>query len=199
MNDVTHTCWYDIPLMSNIPNLIYLAPTTCEEYIAMLNWSIEQNDHPVAIRVPLSVTHADKSDDTNYSLLNKSEIVHQGGDIAIVGLGSCMELAKESAERLKQQYGIDATIINPKFISGIDAELFSQLKRNHKVVVSLESGLMDGGYGEKISRFFGDTDVKVLVRGASKEFADRYSIPDILRKFRMTADRIAEDAYSLLK
>ena len=196
MNDVTHTCWYDIPVVANIPNMVYLAPTTYEEYIAMLNWSIQQTAHPVSIRVPVGpVVHTTKAVDTDYSDLNKYKIEEEGSKVAIIGLGNQLATAKEAARILREKHGITPTVINPRYITGLDTDLLDSLKATHSLVITIEDGLIDGGFGEKIARHYASTaDMKVIVRGATKQFQDRYNPADLLQQYRMTAEQIAADA-----
>lgn len=198
MNDVTHLCWFDIPLISNIPNMVYLAPTTKEEYIAMMDWSMKQTAHPVAIRVPSSVHHANAPVDTDYSNLNRYKVTHSGSQVAIIGLGSFFQMGEEVAANLKKA-GIDATVINPRYITGLDEELLSDLKANHKLVVTLEDGVLDGGFGEKITRFYSTSDMKVLNFGGKKEFADRFNPAELLTMNHLTAGQIEEDILELVK
>ena len=172
MNDVTHLGIYDIPMMSNIPNLVYLAPTTKEEYLAMLDWSIEQNDHPVAIRVPISVVSDGKKVTKDFSKLNEYEVTQNGSKIAIVALGSFYSVGAKTAEIIENKTGVKPTLINPIYITGTDDKLLEQLKENHDIVITVEDGVLDGGFGEKIARFYGNSDVKVLNYGLKKEFLD---------------------------
>ena len=198
MNDVTHLGIYDIPMMSNIPNLVYLAPTTKEEYLAMLDWSVEQNEHPVAIRIPCCeyVSTGEKIT-KDFSVLNKYEVKEQGSEVAFIGLGTFCSLAVESAKLYEEKTGVKATVINPYYITGIDSELLTSLKSNHKVVVTLEDGILDGGFGEKIARFYGNSDVKVLNFGLKKEFLDRYDPIEILKENRLTKEQIVDDVLNL--
>lgn len=193
---MTHTCWYDIPVVANIPNMVYLAPTTYEEYIAMLNWSIQQTAHPVSIRVPVGpVVHTTNAVDTDYSDLNKYKIEEEGSKVAIIGLGNQLATAKEAARILREKHGITPTVINPRYITGLDTDLLDSLKATHSLVITIEDGLIDGGFGEKIARHYAATaDTKVIVRGAKKQFQDRYNPADLLQQYRMTAEQIAADA-----
>lgn len=198
MNDVTHLGLYDIPMMSNIPNLVYLAPTSREEYLAMLDWSIDQTDHPVAIRMPggplISTGEAVKPD---FSRLNEYQVAHRGAKVALLGLGSFFSLAQQAAALLKTQTGIDATVINPRFITGLDEKLLRELTADHDVVVTLEDGQLDGGFGEKIARFYGADAVKVLNFGLKKEFLDRYDLEQVLRDNHLTPELIVSDIKNL--
>lgn len=198
MNDVTHLGIYDIPMISNIPNLVYLAPTSVEEYFAMLEWAIEQNEHPVAVRVPGNgVVHSDRIVRKDYSELNKFQMDKKGSRVAIVALGGAYQLGEEVVEKLAN-IGIDATLINPVFLTGIDSEMLCSLEENHELVVTVEDGVLDGGFGEKISRFYGSHDMKVLNFGLKKEFPDRYDVSEYLKENHMTAEQICADIKSVI-
>ena len=171
MNDVTHLGIYDIPMMANIPNLVYLAPTTKEEYMAMLDWSVEQNNVPVAIRVPMQVVTSGVPCTKDFSQYNTYEVT---------------------------QKGVQPTVINPMYITGVDEELLESLKAEHDIVITVEDGILDGGFGEKIARFYGRSDMKVLNYGLKKEFLDRYDAEDVVKRNRLTAGQIAEDVIALL-
>ncbi|URZ14602.1 1-deoxy-D-xylulose-5-phosphate synthase [Clostridium felsineum] len=199
MNDVTHIGLYDIGMMSNIPNMVYLAPTCKEEYFAMLKWGIEQQDYPVAIRVPaMGVIESGSKDNTDYSKLNKYEVSKKGTDIAVVALGDFFKLGEAVVAKLSKENGIDATLINPKYITGIDEELLESLKKDHKLVITLEDGILDGGFGEKIARYYGPSEVKVLNYGVKKEFLDRYVPDELMKKNRLTDLQIVEDVLNIL-
>lgn len=198
MTDVTHLCHFDIPLLSGIPNLVYLAPTNREEYLAMLDWSIEYREHPVAIKVPMGATsHATRPVPADFSDINKYEKVESGSDVAIVALGAFFALGEKVVRLLKEQ-GINPTLINPRFITGIDTEMLDNLKSNHRIVVTLEDGALEGGFGEKIARFYGPSDMKVLCYGAKKQFVDRYNIAEFLADNRLVDTMIVEDIIKLL-
>lgn len=198
MNDVTHLGIYDIPMMANIPNLVYLAPTTKEEYLAMLDWSIEQNDHPVAIRVPISVVSDGKKVTKDFSKLNEYEVTQNGSKIAIVALGSFYSVGAKTAEIIENKTGVKPTLINPIYITGTDDKLLEQLKENHDIVITVEDGVLDGGFGEKIARFYGNSDIKVLNYGLKKEFLDRYNPEEIVKANRLTPEQIAEDVCGII-
>ncbi len=190
--DVTHLGCFDIPLIGNIPNIVYLAPTTKEEYLAMLEWGIEQTEHPVVIRVPTQVIYAPAPVKADYGSLNRFEIVRPGQDVAILALGSFLTLGMQTADKLKEQ-GINATVINPRYITGVDENLLNNLKENHQIVVTLEDGEIDGGFGEKITRFYGTDNMKVLNFGAKKEFTDRVPLDELYRRYHLTPDLITAD------
>lgn len=197
--DMTHLQTFDIPLISNIPNIVYLAPTNKEEYLAMLDWSVKQNEHPVAIRVPASsVISTGTEDKTDYSILNKYKIEEQGQKVAILGLGTFLTLAKEVKKELAEKTGINATIINPRFITGIDKDMLDNLKQDHDLVITLEDGVLDGGFGEKIARYYGNSTMKVLNYGGKKEFTDRTPLSELYKRYRLTKEQIAEDVIKTL-
>ena len=191
MNDITHIGFYDIPMLSNIPNLVYLAPTCWEEYKAMLAWGIKQTSHSVAIRVPGgAVTHSDEQFDEDYSALNRFKMTHKGSKVAIVALGAFYGLGKQVAEMLKEQKGIDATLINPRYITGLDEEMLESLKADHEKVITLEDGALEGGFGEKIARFYGDSDMKTLCFGIKKGLYDRYDYQQLAKDNELTPEQI---------
>lgn len=198
MNDVTHLCWFDIPLLSNIPNLVYLAPTNKDEYLSMLKWSLDYKEHPVAIRVPVGNTvKSSREVPSDFSILNRYEVVHRGKDVAILGLGNFYAMGEAVAGLLKEK-GIDATIVNPRYISGIDEVLMEDLKDDHKLIITLEDGALEGGFGEKIARYMGPSSVKVRCYGAKKKFVDRYDVSEFFTENRLRADLITEDVINLL-
>ncbi len=194
MHDITHLGIFDIPMMSNIPNLVYLAPTNCEEYFAMLDWSIEQDRYPVAVRIPCNgVIHSDEPADTDYSELNKYKITQQGEKIAVIALGDFYQIGEELSKLISEKTGTAPTLINPRYITGLDTELLEQLKEKHSVIVTLEDGILDGGFGEKIARYYGPSDMKVYCYGLKKEFIDRYSVDDILKANHITPAQICKE------
>lgn len=194
MNDVGHLGIYDIPMMSNIPNLVYLAPTNCEEYFAMLDWSIEQDKHPVAVRIPCNgVIHNNGEIDKDYSNINQYKVMQEGLDIAIIALGDFYQIGEKTANAIEEKTHVKPTLINPRFITGIDEALLEELKKKHSKVITLEDGILDGGFGEKIARFYGPSDVKVYNYGLKKEFIDRYDANEILMINRIDPALICED------
>lgn len=196
--DATHLCTFDIPVISNIPNIVYLAPTCKEEYEKMLDWSVNQTEYPVAIRVPMCITYSKVEDNTDYSVLNKFKMTEKGSDVALIGLGSFYDRAKEVKSLLKSELNIDATLINPRFITGLDKEMLNSIKSDHKIVVTLEDGEINGGFGEKIASFYGNSDVKVLNYGSFKEFSDRTPLDELYKKYRLLPEMIVEDIRNLL-
>ena len=196
--DATHICTFDIPLIKNIPNMVYLAPTCKEEYLAMLNWAVEQNKYPVAIRVPnIELSSCGEEDRTDYSDLNKYKVTQRGERVALLGAGNFYPLACEIAERINSQLGFMPTVINPRFLTGVDEELLESLKYNHELVVTLEDGLLDGGFGEMITHFYGNSKMKVLNYGSFKEYTDRTPMEELYTRYRLKPELIVEDIINL--
>lgn len=193
MTDVTHLGLQDIPMLSNIPGLVYLAPTTKEEYLSMLDWSVEQKEMPVAIKLPGGDMISDGREvKKDWSQLNTYEVTEKGSKIALIGLGTFYSMALQTAEMLEKK-GIHATVINPYYITGLDKGLLEKLKADHDTVVTLEDGILNGGFGEKIARFYGSSDMKVYNYGLKKEFLDRYDVNEVLKENHLTAEQIVND------
>ncbi len=194
MNDVTHLGFFDIPIFANIPNLVFLAPASLDEYAAVLRWSVTQTRHPVMIRMPVGgYEESPYAVRTDYSDLNKYQIVQEGAEVALIGVGNFAALASEAAVQLEAE-GIHATVVNPIFLSGLDTVLLERLKEKHSLILTLEDGILDGGFGQKIAAYYGmDTQIRVRNYGLSKEFHDRYSASELAREHHLTAEQIAAD------
>ncbi len=190
--DVTHLGCFDIAMISNIPNIVYLAPTSKEEYLSMLDWAVDQNEHPVVIRVPSVVTHSTSAVEKDYGALNRYQIAQKGSQVALIAAGSFFGLGQQVADRLKEK-GINATLINPRYLSGIDENVLDELRSNHSLVATLEDGIVNGGFGEKIASFYGTSAMKVLNFGAKKEFTDRTPLDEIYQRNHLTVEQIVAD------
>ncbi|WP_040329568.1 1-deoxy-D-xylulose-5-phosphate synthase [Clostridium ihumii] len=198
--DVTHLGIFDIPLVSNIPNIVYLAPANKEEYVAMMKWGINQNKYPVAIRVPnMEVVSTGNYVEPNFDNINTYEVVESGNKVAIIGLGNFYSLGKKVKEKLKAELDINATLINPRFASGIDENVLNELLKNHEIVITLEDGVLDGGFGEKITRFYGDKNMKVLNFGATKEFTDNVQLNELYKRYHLTEELIIADLKNIIE
>ena len=197
--DMTHLCTFDIPLISNIPNIVYLSPVSKEEYLAMLEWSYNQNEHTVFIRVPATdVVSYETADNTDYSQLNKYKLVEKGEKVAIIAAGNFFGLGRQVKKEIKTQLNIDATLINPRFLTGVDVDMLETLKKDHSVVITLEDGELDGGFGEKITRFYGNSSMKVLNFGSKKEFTDRVPLEELYNRYHLTKELIVSDIKGIL-
>lgn len=199
MNDITHICLFDIPMLTSIPNLLYLAPTTCEEYFAMLRWAITQEKMPVALRVPSNgVNHTAEDVDKEYSYTPSYKVTHKGSRVAIIAAGSFYQKG-ENVIRLLADKEIDATLINPRYLSGVDTQTLDMLTENHSLVVTLEDGCKDGGFGERIAAYYGTSDMKVLVGGIKKDLYDRFDLQQLLSDNRLLDEQIVEDIINILQ
>ena len=198
MNDFTHICFFDIAMLSHIPNLVYLAPTTYEELVAMQTWAIRQDKLSVAIRVPEGeVYHTSEPVDTDYSALNTFRVGHRGSRVALIAAGNFYQKGDRVRQLLAEQ-GIDATLINPRYLTGVDEALLDELKKDHVVVATLEDGTLDGGFGERIARHYGPSAMRVLNFGVKKQLYDRYDVDELLRENHLTDEQIAEDVLATL-
>ena len=199
MNDITHICLFDIPMLCSIPGLIYLAPATCEEYFAMMRWAVRQDKKPIAIRVPSNgVVHTTEPVDADYSYESKYKVMHEGSKVAVIAAGSFYQKG-ENIVRLLAGKGIDATLVNPRYLNEVDADTLEALKMNHKLVVTLEDGCKDGGYGERIAAYYGTSDMKVLVCGVKKGLYDRYDVEQLLEDNRLLDEQIVSDVVDIVK
>lgn len=197
--DCTHNGMYDISMTGSIPNLVCLAPTVKEQYLAMLDWSINQTDRPVVIRVPDTVIESGKEEFFNETMINKMQVRRSGSSVAILGLGNAFSLAKDAAELLEKEHGIKATLIDPVNYTSPDKETLEELKKNHSVIVTVENGVLDGGFGQKIAASYSiDSSVKVLNFGAEKNFNDLVSADTITKQNHMTKEQIVEDIIKIL-
>lgn len=185
--DMTHLGFFDIAMMSNIPNFVFLAPTSAEEYLSMLDWAIDQTDYPVIIRTPGGdVVHSDRPVDVDFF---KYDVVEEGKDVAIIGAGDFFGIATQASTVLRNQ-GKQPTLINPRNLSQLDTECLDSLK-NYKTVITLEDGILDGGFGQKVAAYLGDSPVNVVTLGLKKEFLDRYDASEVLKANGLTPAQIA--------
>lgn len=188
--DMTHLGFFDIAMISNIPEFVFLAPVSAEEYLSMLDWAIEQTDHPVLLRTPGGpVVHSDRPVDVDFF---RYDVVEEGEQIAIIGAGSFFGIASEAASILRKQ-GLNPTLINPRNLSQLDEECLDTLK-GYKTVVTLEDGILDGGFGQKVAAYLGDSPVRVITLGLKKEFLDRYDAAEVIKANGLTPEQVAEAA-----
>ena len=192
--DLTHLGFYDISIFSHVPNLVFLAPTSIEEHLAVLRWAIAQTEHPVMIRTPLGgYAESPYPVRADYSALHRSIVVTEGAEVALIGVGNFAALATAAAEELARD-GIHATVVNPLYLSGLDEALLTRLKEKHRLIVTVEDGILDGGFGEKVAAFYGvDRDVEVKSYGLPKAFFNRYDPAALARAHHLTAPQIAAD------
>ncbi len=193
MNDVTHIGFFDIPMASNIPNLVHLSPTSEAEYFAMLEWALTQREKPVMIRMYEKGNAAPTCPvETDFSETGKFQVVKRGKKVALFGLGTMFSVAEETAKALKDM-DIDATLVNPRFSGDVDTALIKDLAKDHDTIVTLEDGVIAGGFGEKVARVAASFGLKVIVKGAKKQFEDRYNPKELLARSGLTVDSIVFD------
>lgn len=188
----THQGSFDISMISDLPNIEYLAPTNVEELLSMLRWAIKQTDQPVVIREPEKPLLHGKATQDDYSNI-KYDIAHHGSEVVIMAVGDFWELGQKVCAELQKKLNVDATLINPKSLTGIDAEVLHHLSENHDVVVTLEDGNLSGGFGETIDRYYGPTPMKVLNFGAPREFADNVPLEVLYEWYHLTPKQIVDD------
>lgn len=192
----THIGVLDIPLLANIPNLTYLAPVNKEEYIAMVDWSLEQRKRPVAIRVPWTgVQYSNYEVDEKYDIVSY-KIIEEGKDVCIIALGSFFNLGERTASFLKKTMNIEATVINPRFITGIDKAVLDWISETHKIVITIEDGILSGGFGSKISQYYSDKDIKVYNFGFSMEIPRVYDPIELMEKNGLSESKIVEKIFA---
>ncbi|HEM8909897.1 TPA: 1-deoxy-D-xylulose-5-phosphate synthase [Enterococcus faecium] len=195
-SDRTHQGTFDIPYLSSIPNIKYLAPATKEDMISMLDWAFEQTAQPVAIRIPTHGVEHGTAIANDYSI-PAYQTVNNGGKVAILALGGFLELGKETVKAFRKK-GIEATLINPGTITENDVETLDKLKETHELVITLEDGSLSGGFGENISRDYGDSSMNVLNFGAEKEFTDSVPVGQLYERYHLTPKQIVEDSLRVL-
>ncbi|MDE6477271.1 MAG: hypothetical protein K2L48_03715 [Mycoplasmoidaceae bacterium] len=194
LRDMTHLGFFDIPLLCNIPNLVYIAPSTKQEFLCALDYAVNQKQHPVIVRAPGGpIVSSRKKCIKDFSKTNQYEIIQKGSKVAIIGVGSMYQLAKETVALYKNKFKDKLTLINPYFLTGYDVKTLDSLKKDHKLIITIEDGVLDGGYGEKITRYFGKTNIKVLNYGLKKEFLDRFDLEKVLKANHLKPELIIQD------
>lgn len=197
----THLSFFDISMLGGLPNMRYLAPACMEEYLSMLSWSLDHREHPAAIRVPgiglVSRPDLAPAEDTDYSAA-RYNVVRQGRDVAVLALGDFFELGERVANRLAAEYGIEATLVNPRFATELDREFLDSLAVEHRVVVTLEDGILDGGWGERVACYLACTPLRARTFGIAKGFPDRYDPNELLAQNGMTVENMAAETVKLL-
>lgn len=197
LTDVTHLGIFGISAFSNIPNLVILAPSSKSEYINMLDWSLDQKEHPVMILIPGNEV-TERESDKDYDNIGKFKVEKQGEKAAIIALGDFYQMGESLAAAVKEELGFTPTLINPRFASALDTDLLEEIGHNHSLVVTLEDGIVDGGFGHKIAAFYSASNVKVKNYGLEKKFYDRYNPAELLKEIGMTNEAMVNDIKELL-
>ena len=198
LTDVTHLGIFGLAAYTNVPNLVVLAPTSKDEYLSMLDWSVDQREHPVMILIPGNqVTYREA--DKDFDRLNHFKVEEAGEKVAILALGDFYQRGEQLSAKIKAELGFTPTLINPRFASGIDKELLESLSERHQMVITMEDGILSGGFGEKIASFYGSSDMKVKNYGLDKKFYDRYDPNELLKEVGMTPVQIIADICNQIK
>lgn len=188
MNDVTHLGFFDVAMISNIPDLLMLAPSSAEEMTAMLDQAIDRAASPVVIRVPGgSVVHQSHPVYDNFM---RYEIVESGEDVAIIAEGAMLSVARDASALLREK-GLSPTVINARILSAVDKETLDTLS-GYRHIATLEDGIVDGGFGQKVASYLGNASVKVTCLGLDKQFCDRFSVDKLMKANGLTAPQIAD-------
>ena len=198
MNSNTHIALCDIQMFAHIPNLIYLAPASNEEFVQIFRYATTQKQHPVAIRVVDNLKSTGVTDDTDYSVL-KNKIERKGSKVALFVVGGLVPMALEAADKVKAQTGTEITVINPRFVSGVDEDLLESLKKDHSLVITIEDGEVMGGYGQNIAAFYGDSDMRVRCRGIFKAFHTEFKSEALLDAHGISVDKLTAEIIDALK
>ncbi|MBR1802541.1 MAG: 1-deoxy-D-xylulose-5-phosphate synthase [Clostridia bacterium] len=193
MNSNTHIALCDIQMFAHIPNLIYLAPASKEEYRQMFQFATTQKKHPVAIRVPGEMVETGVEDTTDYSICNKNKVEQQGTKVALFAVGVMVPMAMKIAKQVKEELNLEITVINPHFLTGLDEELLNSLKENHELVITIEDGELMGGYGQTIASFYGDSNMKVKNYGISKAFHTDFDADKLLEENGISVQNIVKE------
>ena len=226
--DNTHSGTFDMTMFANVPDVTCLAPASGEQMLDMLAWATGPSDHGVvAIRMPgEQILSLERAADMAFDPLQRAEehdpavniagecpfsryqIVQPGKDVAILGLGNTMPLAAEVTSALAEDdethAAITATLVDALQYSTMDAELLMMLADGHRLVVTLEDGQLEGGWGEKVTAFYANSNnakashVRVLNFGASKEFTDRVPLDELNERYGLTAATIVSRIRGIL-
>lgn len=182
-NSKTHLGIFDQVMVGNLPNWIYLAPTTLNEEKAMLNWAINQRKHPVAIKIPTKPVPMGEEVSADFDKIKYQ--VKPGKDVAILALGDFYTLGQEVAEKL------NATLINPVSANILDKDSLDKLAKEHELIVTLEDNSLDGGFGQKVASYLGTN--KVLNFGQRCEYTDQVPLKQIYQDNHLTSEQIIAD------
>ena len=196
--DATHLGFFDIPMLGAMPGLPYLAPTCREEYLEMLDWALDRREGPVAIRVPGAGVVSRPGFARAASYASGSEIVRRGSEVALLALGDLFPLGEKVADALADS-GVRATLVNPRLATTADEDLLGRLAAGHRVIVTLEDGILDGGFGERCARALATNDAHVLCYGLPRAFPARYDPAALMKSCGMTVDGIVGDALESLR
>ena len=197
MNDETHLGFFDIAMLSNIPGVNFLAPTSKQEYLAMLDWAVKQTAQPVVVRTPggAAVDDLQREILSDYSA-PEYEIARHGSRIALIGAGNFFYRMADAADILEKE-GFQPTLINPRCLSSLDTAALDALK-DYDAVITAEDGIIDGGFGQKVAAYLSRYGTKVHCLGLPKEFPNEYAAADVVKACGLEPQQIATLAKSAL-
>ena len=197
--DATHLGFFDIPMLANMPGMPYLAPTCREEYVDMLSWAIDRRKGPVAIRVPVMGVESRPGFMRAHTYERGYEVVREGSDVAVLALGDLFPLGEGVVDALAERTGLRATLVNPRLATTPDEDLLERLAKTHRLIVTLEDGIVDGGFGERCARVLSErNDVRVRCYGLPRAYPDRYEPDALLASRGMTVDGVCTDIERIL-
>ncbi|MBD5194235.1 MAG: 1-deoxy-D-xylulose-5-phosphate synthase [Bacteroidales bacterium] len=188
MNDVTHLGIFDVAMVSNIPNITMISATNAEEYLAMIDWAVKEANKPIVIRTPTGqMRNSNRKVETDFL---RYEVVESGEEVAIIAEGALFHNAAEAAQILKAK-GLNPTLINPRILSAVDEACLDSLK-DYRHVVTVDNGILNGGFGQKVAGYLAKYGTKVTCLGLKNEFMDRFDVKDVLLKNNLTPEQIAD-------
>ena len=187
MNSNTHIALCDTQMFAHIPNFVYLAPASVEEFRQMLNYATTQKEHPIGIKTPFNLPRTNIVDTTNYSILNKNKVEKTGSKVAIIAVGILLPLALKVA------------VINPHFLTGLDTELLNEIAKTHSLIITLEDGEVFGGYGQTVASYYGDKNVLVKNFGISKYFHSDFNPEKLLAENGISEENLFNIIANYLK
>ena len=189
MNSDTHIALCDIQEFSHIPNFTYLAPATKKEYNLALEYSTNKSTHPVGIRVPSFWCELDSDEPID---ITKNMIINEGVDVAILAVGPMLKMALDVALKIKEKINKKITVVNALNVSDLDKDMLDKLGKSHKLIITLEDGELQGGYGVNIAGYFGTSNLKVINYGISKKFHTDFKAEELLASNGMSIEKLVK-------
>ena len=189
---ITHQGIFDLSYLNIIPNMTILAPKNRFELKKMIDYTVDYNE-PIAIRIPRGAALEIYKDNNAPIEYGKSEVLHEGSQIAILAVGTCVEFLPEISTILSEN-GIDATLINARFVKPIDEELIDRLSSNHDTIVTIEENVLAGGFGQSVLSYVNDkhSNIKVINAALPDHFIEHGSVNELREEYGLTAQNISE-------
>lgn len=199
----THQGCFDLSYLSMIPNMTVMAPKNLWELSDMMKFAIA-HDGPIAIRYPRGEAYAEMKEFREPIVLGKSEMIYKGSKVALVAVGKMVEIAAETMELLKEEYHIDATLVNARFVKPFDKEMIGQIASEHEVIVTLEDNVHQGGFGQQVADWLytRQPGVNIINISIPDQFIEHGSVNQLYAKLGMDAGSVVKkiaDAMDLKK